>query len=97
MAFFLLLIAGTSIGIFWGGYVASTLWAWFLVPLGVKAITYWHAAGISALLGVFLGSRGLRENKKESLTDSAWFGLFSGLIIPLLCLGIGWIAKLNMQ
>lgn len=25
--------------IFWGGYVASTLWGWFVVPLSVVDIT----------------------------------------------------------
>lgn len=31
-------VAAFALYIFWGGYVAATLWGWFVVPLGVMAI-----------------------------------------------------------
>ncbi len=38
------------ISIYWLGFVFSALWAWFIVPLGVVAITPWHAVGITLLM-----------------------------------------------
>ena len=90
-----LLVLTAIVSIFWSGYVSSTLWIWFMVPLGVKAITYWHAVGLSALLSVFLGSRGLRKNE-ESVVEEIAYGLFASLVIPLICLGFGWVAKVNI-
>lgn len=54
------------LGIFWGGYITSLLWGWFMVPLGVKAITYWHAVGLGPLFSMFLGSRGIATNEDSS-------------------------------
>ena len=84
------------IQIFWGGYVAATLWGWFMVPLGVVAITYWHAVGLGSLLSVYLGSRGTSSNSDESLGEVLLKGLLLSVIIPLVSLGLGWLAKINM-
>lgn len=85
------------VSIFWGGFVTSTLWGWFLVPLGVKAITYWHAVGLSSLFGSFLGSRGLlNNNSEETPTSVACRDAFLAVVIPAVCLVLGWIAKINL-
>lgn len=86
----------TLIGIFWGGYVSSTLWGWFMVPLGVKAITYWHAVGLSALLNVLLGSRGFDTSKGEDSGRAVAIGLFTAFFIPLICISMGFLAKINL-
>lgn len=54
-----------AVGIFWGGYVAATLWGWFMVPLGVSAIGYWHAVGLGSLMAAFGlgGSSGSNTNR----------------------------------
>lgn len=31
------------------GWTTATLWSWFLVPLGLPAISIWHAYGIGTL------------------------------------------------
>jgi polyferredoxin len=85
------------VGIFWGGFVAAKLWLWFMVPLGSMPITYWHAAGLSALLAVFLGSRGLsHDDDPAKYGERIRHGLISVALIPLLCFGSGWVAHLNM-
>ncbi|KVP17288.1 hypothetical protein [Burkholderia ubonensis] len=85
------------IGVFWGGFVASTLWGWFMVPLGVVGINYWHAAGLAALLSVFLGGRGMSQaDDKSDLGKEITFGFVCAVAIPLLALLAGWIAHLNM-
>lgn len=90
------LLALILVRVFWGGYVSATLWGWFMVPLGVAPITYWHAVGLSLLLSVFLGSRGMKNDKKESSTDSLINGFIYSVTIPAASIGIGWLAKINM-
>lgn len=30
-------------------FIVQTMWGWFVVPLGVPALGFWHAAGFSVL------------------------------------------------
>jgi hypothetical protein len=39
------------------GFTIATLWGWFVVPLGVKAISYANAYGLAILSSVFMGIR----------------------------------------
>jgi hypothetical protein len=85
------------IGTFWGGFVAAKLWLWFMVGLGVVPITYWHAVGLSALIGVFLGSRGLdRDSDPTKYGEKIRYGFVCALLIPAMCLASGWVAHANM-
>ncbi|MFL1449421.1 hypothetical protein ACI77O_13570 [Pseudomonas tritici] len=62
-----LLIITFGVVIFWGGYVANTLWGWFVVPLGVIEISYWHAVGLICVVRLFVG--GLGKEKKGAGSD----------------------------
>lgn len=93
MGYLMAFVVTAIIGIFWGGFVTATLWGWFMVPLGVKAITYWHAVGLSALVGMFLGSRGI---EKRDDSDAFIFGLVMSVVIPAIGLAFGWLAKINL-
>ena len=33
-------------------FVLSVLWTWFLIPLGVAGLTFWHSAGICVIIGL---------------------------------------------
>lgn len=88
------------INVFWGAFVSSTLWGWFLVPLGVPAITYWHAVGIGSVIAAFLGSRGMPpdiEDKDEDMKFWRTMGRGFGhqIFIPAMCLLFGWVAHIN--
>jgi hypothetical protein len=96
MQFALAFVALWAINVFWSGYVASTLWEWFAVPLGVPPITFWHAAGLGALLSVFLGARGLPQVDKSEAGATLLLGFVYSVFIPLLSLAAGWIAHVNM-
>lgn len=37
-------------GLLLNAYFLLLLWHWFIVPLGVREITFWHSAGLSSLL-----------------------------------------------
>lgn len=94
MPYFFAFFAIAAIDIFWGGYVTALLWGWFMVPLGVHPINYWHAVGIGALLSVFLGSRGMPTDKKPP--ELILKGLLMVALIPFFSLLLGWLAKTNM-
>lgn len=81
--------------VFWGAYVTSILWAWFVVPLGVMAITYWHAVGLSCVVTAFIGVR-TDDNKNGAEAESAWNHAYLSAVMPALMLGIGWLAKSQM-
>lgn len=95
MGILIAFIVSATISIFWGGYVTATLWGWFMVPLGVKAITYWHAVGLGALFSVFMGSRGT-GNKEEDAAEAATLSIFASAVIPAILLAFGWLAKINL-
>ena len=83
------------------GYTISMLWAWFIVPLGAKALPLAHAIGLSVLVN-FMTSRYKTDpdpmNKDDSyksqferLKKCAKL-LFNYMVMrPLVCLFIGYI------
>lgn len=79
-------VAGMTI---WWAYALSVLWAWFIVPLGVKSLTVAHAYGVSVVMGMFLGTRGIKENKNQDDWISA---VVTWIIYPTCALFFGWIA-----
>lgn len=84
------------IGLFWSSFVATTLWGWFMVPLGVPSIGYWHAVGILSLISVLMGSRGLTYRSMQD-KEAKIYEIFIVAIIPAISLLVGWIAKLNFS
>ena len=74
------------IGVYYA-FVLSTLWAWFVVPLGVAKIGMAHAYGLSLIPSVVLGVRGLyppEEKKQEAMISTVFY--------PAISLLFGWIA-----
>lgn len=62
---FIVIIPLTSI---YYGWAISTLWNWFIVPLGVMEIGTAHAIGISCLLGLFLSTKANQPDKNLYMT-----------------------------
>jgi hypothetical protein len=55
----------------WKGWVLVRIWAWFVVPLGVPALTVWHAAGLSLLVGWLADSSAYFANTSEDKRSRA--------------------------
>lgn len=72
------------------GAVASTLWAWFLVPLGVPPVGVAHAVGVYALLLIL--AKTFRANDTDTSFEHLLALAFGGLIYALLALTTGWVA-----
>jgi len=87
----ILVIVTIVVGLFWGGFVTSTLWNWFAVPLGVVAIGYGQAIGLSCLAQCLVGSKTLSTTADEDFTEAA-FRSFAGVVfIPAVSLFVGWV------
>lgn len=82
---FLEIIAMMLISVMVTGWAVSTLWGWFIVPLGVQALSFAHAYGISVMASVFMGTRGI----KDKVELSNWI---KGVMFPILGVFFGFIA-----
>mgnify|MGYP003645182962 CR=1 FL=1 len=89
----ILVVVSSLISICWRGYVASMLWDWFIVPLGVTKISIEHSIGILCLIDVFLSSRGLEKNTGEFAVSKYIEQLVFSILLPSAALIIGWIVK----
>lgn len=87
-----------ALSIFWGGYVGSVLWGWFVVPLGAPPIGTLHSAGLACIVSLFMGKRGLdlEENSRKSTEDKLVEGLALVVMLPLVPLVFGWLIKAGM-
>lgn len=79
------------LSLLWSGFVASVLWNWFITPLGVMPLTYWHAIGLMCLAAA-LGFVSL--NTPESY-DKSFFESLKSVVMKtfgfqILLLVIGW-------
>lgn len=98
MGYILFYLVMIPFGFFWGAYVESILWQWFIVPLGVQPISLYQAAGISFLFISFMGARGLDLKTKDTRDKQekavSWFAII--VFGPAMLLLFGWLARLGM-
>lgn len=71
------------------GAVLSTLWGWFIVPLGVPDINLGEAIGISLIAGFLMPQRPA-EKKENAAAEAFWLGI----LIAAFALAAGWIVHL---
>ena len=99
--FYLLFIAVTFIPrMIWSGYVATRLWTWFLVPLGLPVINIPFALGLTTTLALITGSSAIQTTlldvpKKVAAEDESNWDRYSkqisGWLVPAFMLLEGWI------
>ena len=80
-------------------FVLAQMWEWFIVPFGVMAITYGHAVGLSILINLFHPSKTPSksdEESDESVKKAVARFIFTGLVMPFIALGAGWLCKYFM-
>lgn len=73
------------------GWAFSTLWGWFVVPLGVMEIGIPTAAGIDLLIGFSTYKSTYAENDREW-----WHNATITLIAAPITVALGWIIHLFM-
>ncbi len=70
----------------WVGFVIKIMWVWFMVPLGLPAISLAHAIGIDVLI-TFIVIPSVNEDRSMSDIISSF------IFRPVFVLLIGFIAK----
>lgn len=92
-------IVMVTVIIFVGAWAFQTLFAWFLVPLGLPAIGMAHAYGLM-LVASFLKMKpkdlDLDENKKTKTTAETITNFYVYILFYLVAVGMGWITLLFM-
>jgi hypothetical protein len=69
--------------------VVRDLWLWFVVPLGVAALSFWHAMGLSSLVALLTHQIAKSEFEDE---EHGWaFRLVTLVIAYLFAWGLGWL------
>lgn len=86
----------------YSGFVIKTLWAWFMVPLGVVQIHLFHAIGLTCIVEYFLiGTlselmKKQNAQKYESKTLKAVYTLSVPIIFITFLWFMGWIYHMLM-
>lgn len=69
------------------GWAISTLWGWFIVPLGVPAI------GIASAIGIAITFSVLRYSHNKTDEGDKWERMARLVLTPVIAVCLGWIAK----
>lgn len=73
-------------------WAISTLWGWFVVPLGVSAIGYMHALGLLFLWRYLCPDQIDDYLKRESTSSEKLFKALGQLILqPIVTVGFAWL------
>jgi hypothetical protein len=72
-------------------FTFMTLWGWFIVPLGVKAITMAHAFGLSLVVGA-LKPKNKTEDNKYTFAERC----MGSIGVNLILLGMGYLTVFFM-
>ena len=78
------------------GYVASHMWLWFLVPLGLPPITIAHAAGLSVFFTLFRLKYKPDSPRPANPVTHLLKSTLGLLLTTGLLYGIGWAVHLAM-
>jgi len=93
------IIVLTILSIFVGAWAFSTLWSWFIVPIGLPAIGYAHAYGLMIVTS-FLKMRpkdfDTSDNKERKSFGEHVTRLFMYIFFYLVAVGMGWLTLLFM-
>lgn len=76
----------------WSAWWVFPAWQWFLVPLGVPKISFWHFIGLWAIFRFRLPELEAKKTKDLVATDYVSWGLSLVLGPPLLWLWLRWLA-----
>jgi hypothetical protein len=71
------------------GWAVSTLWGWFVVPLGVPAVNIWEAAGLFTLARFLTHDDRDRAEPPKRTAKERNLRLVSILLAPLLLVALG--------
>ena len=92
--FTLLLAFGLGLSLWWS-FVTMVNWNWFLVPLGVMQVGFWHVMGIGTVVSLFLANSLYHDISKGGKNGSIRFYAILA-VYPAVALLFGWIFQMLM-
>jgi hypothetical protein len=75
-----------AVGTMLCGCAFRDLWLWFVVPLGMNPITFWHALGLNAL-GHYITINQIFKDTGHTYYENQRLGMMLSLIMW----GVGWV------
>lgn len=84
----------TVLSVLAGAWALSTLWAWFIVPIGFPAIGWAHAYGIMMLLNLFKLKASDFDTKIDTGFEESIKRLLFFILTYTIAVGFGWITLL---
>lgn len=85
-------LAAFAVSCVFSGWILQTMWAWFVVPLGVSPLSLAHAVGLDSLLTIYwYGSAKASKNSEEF-----WSNVCKAVSAHLILLLVGFVAHLVM-
>jgi uncharacterized membrane protein YgaE (UPF0421/DUF939 family) len=88
---YLLLLLTFPISLILGGWCVSTLFNWFISPLGIDTIGIMHGAGIACILNLFKIGLAGDPNLSMEDTEDTMTTIVGIWIAMLIMVGTGWI------
>jgi len=73
---FVLLIAGSA----WRAWWLYPIWAWFIQPLGVPSISFWHFTALQLLVGLLT----THTDEKKDDRKHNWVATGVALLLPIM-------------
>lgn len=89
----LIALASVPVALAARAWALSSLWAWFVVPLGAPAIGWAHSLGLALIPALATGDAwsARREPKSESEWGKAAERAITAIVGPLVALAFGWV------
>lgn len=78
------------VGLVWRAWWILPGWAWFIVPLGVPQVSFWHFTGVL----LFVSATRVRGDFKKDDRKTDWLAIGAFVIGPIVAwLMMKWIAS----
>ena len=75
-------------------FVIMKMWGWFIVPLGILSIGFFHAWGLKLIASAF--TMDVPKNEDEFGEYNAVYMNVMAIFMSVILLGFGWVAKTLM-
>lgn len=78
------------------GLALTTLWGWFVVPLGVSALTFVHALGLSLLATLMISGFKTAIVLEQLDNRDSTQKLISPILMPVMAMIVGYVLQYFM-
>jgi hypothetical protein len=91
LVFLFLILLTVPFSLILNGWVLSTLWGWFVTPLGAPIISLPNAIGLSLIVFYLFPKNKEQEDESESSERRLVKSVFKAFGVPIFACVFGWI------